>query len=483
VEVDVQVLVQVAIVNSGEQGAENSALSAFNGVVGVVANWFQIIFSLAPLIANALSDAPDPTMLLQAITQDVDEILQGLQALAAETKMLSLAGIIVPAYDRLRTLTLEGKHGPDINQPLFFSQAQDAAYAFGDDAYWIRPYLDSFVFSDSWFPNEGRPASTPYSGSDWVYDPQLPLPAFVLAISIFTGVVAIFHEDTNDAPTVQPYFTDLATLLETHHEKATNGLLTVPIPSIDDLIALSSASDQTGPLKDNFWSWDNLLWPLGFWRGEIGAIDSYAVFAKSEGSPGFALGEQLFPSLGPGTPAVISTRNAGNIIDPYPEPETMLRGFGDNVAVRQNVYRWFRIRMRIGNLARLKALYLTKGYDNIWSVVQKLRFLSSGKAGTPGSGYGPTPAPSPTNRIAHWCLSEFDAIISELDDTFGVGFVYEKFEENVQGRNVITAEDIISRLQAVIDYSTNRPWDEVLIPVETPRRPLSLRGTIASVAV
>jgi hypothetical protein len=46
--------------------------------------------------------------------------------------------------------------------------------------------------------------------------------------------------------------------------------------------------------------------------------------------------------------------------------------FLECVAARQQtrLCRWFRIRMRIGNLTRFKALYLAKSYDRIFKLIQ-----------------------------------------------------------------------------------------------------------------
>jgi hypothetical protein len=328
-------------------------------------------------------------------------------------------------------------------------------------------------------------------GAAFVYDPQLSLLAFAAAISYFTSVIAIFHADTNDAPTVQPYFTDLATLLDQNYQIAVAGLTTVPVPSSNvlELLALERYSSFPPETFEQFFSWHNFTFRIpDLWPGEIGAVDVYGVFAYSEGAPGYAPGRTAFPSLGENTPAVVPTTNAGNIIDVYPGLDRVLTLVGEDAEFYSldHIYRWFHIRMRIGNLARLKALYLAKGYHQIWSLVQKLRSLSSGKAGTPVFHIPPTPPPSATDRNAHWCLSELDPIISELDlvGLHGNPYWYESFALNAEvggGFWPISAEDVISRLQAAVENATNYPLDSPNVPVHTPKRPLSLRAAIAAV--
>ena len=394
----------------------------------------------------------------------------GLEALAAETKMLNLTPAIRHAWNRLATLVQEGKHGKDIDEPLFFADAQDAAYTFADDAFWVRPYVDSFAFSDHWFPNLGRPPVVSYAGASFVYDPQVSLPAFVQAISIFTAIAGIFHADANDAPTLQPYFTDFATLLDRYYTKVTDGLVMVPIPPRTELRLDVDLFKWEGPY------FTNRNYSFGSWTGEIGVVDIYCVFSEfgaSPGSPGFASAINIWPG------AVVDQTNLGNIIAPYPELSTRLSYVSDDPFTPQHLYRWFHIRVVIGALARYKALYIAKGYDRVWSLVQKLRFLGSGKPGTIEYNFPAAPPPAATDRKAHWCLSEFDRIISQDDGTLqGNPFTYEFSHAG----NPITAQDIISKLHAVVE--TSKTWTyEPNMPVQTPQRPLSLRAAIAAVAV
>jgi len=225
---------------------------------------------------------------------------------------------------------------------------------------------------------------------------------------------------------------------------------------------------------------------VGWWHGEIGVVDIYAVFGPS-GYPSAMEWAVVY---------VTPTTNMGNIIDVHPTLRTLLGYFIDAGAT--DAYRWFRIRMLLGNLARSKALYVAKGYGKVWDLIQKLRRLSGGLPGTPVDGLPAKPV-EVTNRNAHWCLSDFDAIIGgwDHDRTYGGGYFSAKYLCAVSpaddtpnycvrtGASLqITAEGIITRLRAVLVNSTNRPTDPPPQPAyfEPLQRPLSLRKTILAVA-
>jgi hypothetical protein len=317
----------------------------------------------------------------------------------------------------------------------------------------------------------------------------------------------IYHPD--DPLAVAPYFTDLATYLEQNYETSTAGLLTVPLPSLDDLlqmvqfavggVLINPVDGQSLPDLGS----SGFSQPFQMWHGEIGVTDIYSVF----GAEGYSSSLSQFGFFVP-------TTNSGNIIDVYPTLGTLLNSwllsppgwtYPDLTVAQQNVYRWFRIRMRLGNLARWKGLYLAKGYDSVWSFIQKLRALSAGQPGAPGYNSPPTPGPAATDRNAHWCLSDFDAIISELDGSiseldgnYGVGYTYSNYynwtlthaSQEGEFATSITAENIITRLRGVIDTSTDYASPQNIsigqrppLPLPTPPRPLSLRQTILAAAI
>jgi hypothetical protein len=157
----------------------------------------------------------------------------------------------------------------------------------------------------------------------------LSLPGFVTAIKIFTSIIAIFHADTNDARTVQPYFTDMATILERQHRTATDGLVMVPIPALDLLFSLGARAVKELPHLGVLWVVDGQSIPYqdtatdDRWHGEIGAVDVYSVFGASGDSSSSPGGP---PGGWPGSPLnVTPTTNAGNIISVHPSLYTLLK--------------------------------------------------------------------------------------------------------------------------------------------------------------
>jgi hypothetical protein len=154
---DPQALAGTAIAASAGEEDVIGLAEAANDVVGVIANWFQVITTLAPLISNAVSDGPDAITVLNQIRQRLNDLLQLVQGLIVQTKMLEQVTAITAARDRLNTLLLEGKSGPDVTQSKFFGDAQDAVNIFAADIYWKRPYVPSYAYSNRAFPNNGPP--------------------------------------------------------------------------------------------------------------------------------------------------------------------------------------------------------------------------------------------------------------------------------------------------------------------------------------
>jgi hypothetical protein len=472
-------------------GGWEALLKGVNNVVGVLANWFQVVTTLVPLIENALSNSPDMGTQLTQIENGVQAIERAQFAEDAKQDRRDFNSLLTAASNDLNNLLLWGKNNPMIEPSRYFSDAQNAAYAFQNPStYWFRPYFEDIAFFAPGFPNNGNPPVSSVGGGLFVYDPILAFPAFAAAISVFTQMVTIFHEDTNDALLVQPFFTDLADILEREYDRATAGMVTVPIPTIDQLNYLAvagSAFDGTSILS--IWGTRVELTDAP-WVGEVGVADVYAAFSRGFGPPGYDSAMR-----GVSMEWVYPTINLGNIIDVYPTNGTLLQYFqpaGSYSPQQQvNAYRWFRLRMRLGNLARFKALYLAKSYDQVWLLVQQLRRLSGGQPGSPNALYGQLPAKpvETSDRNAHWSLVELDAIIGESGGWLSPKYwcaAYASQEDPscaVPGASSlqVTAEGVIIKLLAALDNATQHPVDAQRLWAAP--RPVSLRKTILTVAV
>jgi hypothetical protein len=213
------------------------------------------------------------------------------------------------------------------------------------------------------------------------------------------------------------------------------------------------------------------------WHGEIGAVDIYAPF----GTAGYDSPLRTIDVDGFGR--ITPTVNPGNVIGIFPTLGTLLNvQVPPSVGFRQipYAYPWFYVRVQMSNLARYKALYLAKGYTQIWSLIQQLRALS---AGQPGTEFPATPPVEATDRNAHWCLTQIDAIFGELPVSYmdwGPPSV-PPTPSNPGGLPPITVEQIIQRLLSVVDNSTNDPTAEPPSLATTHPRPLSLRQAILAV--
>ena len=480
---DTRALADVAIKASATQATANDLLSVLNGAVGVLANVFQVVTVLISVLDDAFSDSPDVTELLESLEQSVAVILNVAVGGADEPLMLSVSGILTPARDNLDTLLQFGPDAPEVNEPQFFSSAQNAAYSFVDPTYWIRPYVPGVTFpgqtTDQYLPSNGQPSTTAYAGATWVYDPQIALPAFANGIGIFTSVSAIFNVATPEA--IRPYFTDLAYYLNAQYETITQGLVMVPIPSPAALQLLAGMNLNAS---------DGTSLPIGLvssWHGEIGAVDLYSVFGP-DGYPAPVVqpvdqGVELVPGATPGC-----------ILSVYPTIGTFLLEVRQTSSNRPDTipycYEWFYIRMRIGNLAKLKALYLAKGYGEIWKLIQRLRFLSSGQAGTPEYGLGPVPAAETVDANAHWSLSEVHGVFQELPEAVYTPTPVEVFAgppppPPQQPLNIarFSVGQVIQMLMSALDNSVNAPMEEPPAVAREYPRPLSLRQSIINVAI
>jgi hypothetical protein len=491
-------------------------LKGINDAVGAVANWLQVAMVLVDAIEKALTGpGPDMAVMLADIDNKVNELVQLVPAGITDTKMLNITDFITKARGRLNTLLLNPPgspyYGQRVNESQFFADCQDAVYIFADSTYWIRPFVPGVTYLgetgpetglqvvDYDLPGNGQPPTTHSLGSSWVYDPQLALPAFACAITIFTSLTAIFN--SSDPEALYPYCNDLATFLDKNYQTAVQGLVMVPVPSIDMLIKMSDAAPfgLLPGLEDG----KSLPITIGgdqagsglvedYWFGEIGAVDIYSPF----GGAGWP--SPLWPNQPTAFQWLVEVNNPGNIIGIYPALATLQEQMRFPVGWREEYprayaycYTWFHLRVRIGQVARWKALYLTKGYGEIWKIIQKLRFMSAGQPGTPEYGSSPpTPPPETVDNNAHWRLTEILAIIDEFPfNSWPIEppLVFDAPPPPDGGQQFsisrMSAWQVIIILLSTLDNSENHPTDEV--PYNTPPfpRPLSLRKTIASVAV
>jgi hypothetical protein len=190
-------------------------------------------------------------------------------------------------------------------------------------------------------------------------------------------------------------------------------------------------------------------------------------------------------------PFLVETANAGAVIGIFPTLLELLQQISGNQSYSQgSPFPWFGVRMEIGNLARFKALYIAKGLDQVWSLIQKLRFLS---AGQPGNETAPAPAPEVSDLNGHWSLASLDlllrnwALLATVEGGQGGYYSFNYAQNTAQGKpTYISVEDIIWRLQMCIDNATDFPTGPTPDPfgyVANVDRPLSLRSVIQNVAV
>ena len=190
-------------------------LGAADDVVGVFANYMQ--FLGIPGIGQIISDAlkkKDPIseqlQVLQSLSARIDDLINLAGATEAEVKMASLLGFSVPVNSDEEVILTEGANGPRVDPSRFFTDALNLVNACANDFYWYRPLVIQRVFTPqdmggligyAWYGAYSSPDppyriippqdSTRIEGFRSVFDPQLALVSFVVAIKSF---LVIAHE-------------------------------------------------------------------------------------------------------------------------------------------------------------------------------------------------------------------------------------------------------------------------------------------------
>lgn len=371
-----------------DQGDEQKAtlLGKTDDVIGVLANYFQFlgipgVSAFIALMLRAL-DKPTPpgdiTILEHLQTQVTDLVIES-GAQESEIKMLLLAPKVGDVYTELEILRREGANGPHVNRQSFFENSLALVRLLVSDIYWYRPLLLGALFTPSyvggtvgyaywsWSRPDLEEGHHPYrlippqnttliEGYATVFDPQLALPAYLMAIESFLAINAL-QEPTGfsqflgtwreDIKGFADYLQDIYDGSISHRvDTLVGGLVKTNVPSINevyDYVQVNAIPD-TSP---------------GFeWNGVYGVVDVYGVYTSPVGVPSHAVSHfmDIFPTE--------------NIV----QLAHMMR---NDYTYIESIYPWVRDRVTLRLLARWKALYILRGYDKAWSVLQKLRVLTS----------------------------------------------------------------------------------------------------------
>jgi hypothetical protein len=377
-----------------------------------------------------------------------------------------------------------------------------------------QPFFGTGVFGiplkPMWYGNAPQPDPQPtLGGAQEAWDPRTLLPLLVTALQSYLSIEMLIPVINSSDPSqpmfagsptsfVSQYSGDLATRpgdnyadwLEELHTKAANGIVKSDLPSVADLLGFLNSHLLPLPI---------LPFPGGStphlgpdtagnpWNGVYGAVDAYPVWGFYQPPP----------------PVPVPGAAPSFVIDTLPD----VAGFAQALEAQRSVdgstisdlqrfttewvVPWLQNRLILGRMARLKAIYLLNGYDQVWPLVQKLRFLTN-----------PSPPillaqPKPLDQDhtipnGNWSARELFSILNFAPDiTEGLNFspevVWSEAGEGLPGTAEIVGYSVFT-LVGVFSNIANGSWIGAPFygdppPVGwIPPRPVSFRDQLRAAA-
>jgi hypothetical protein len=183
------------------------------------------------------------------------------------------------------------------------------------------------------------------------------LPAYLKALELFLATSAILKGETfrQFLDQWRVPIEGLADALEARYTTAVAGIVMTDVPSLNDVIGylyyywsirLAAVFEAAGPVG-------NADPPkAGYaWNGVYGIVDIYGSYNE---------------------PVAVPSRAVSHIVDFF-----IIDGMPGVVNANMDiVHKWVSGRVMLGNRARHKAIYLARGYDKAWSVLQSLRVIT-----------------------------------------------------------------------------------------------------------
>jgi hypothetical protein len=472
-------------------------------------------FVLAALSNSNQSNSAESQALVQlndAINNLTDDVLAGYW----QGKLQGIGNVWNTAQGGvgadLDDLANEGTGGFDVKKDV--SQYHVNGMAFVNNfvpsknpvagLYWERPISPDQVFSAQFVPYMARPDSpsptimgwygnlpqpqpgTPVGGTtnQMFVDPRTMLPYLVLGLQSYLTLEMMANMIDTSQPTFGMFvdsfkgdLSDYASFLLSQYQLAINGIVKSDMPSANDIISFACYSATS--LYNTPWStWGGSLptpWygvpptPGYAWNGVNGVIDEYPQYGVYDPPPPVAV-----PSSSAAW--IIDIMDTSNIVADlgqnfFTYPYVMKSTLADWVAP------WVEDRLILGRMARWKAIYLYDGYDQVWSMIQRLTLL----AGQPPV---PTVALDQDGTMAtgNWSARELCTVLNVDGDIFGAvntdnleqGTLITSLGPTLSGYSVFA-------LVQVLDNIASGNWGGP--PGNAPSRPLGLRDRLAAAAV
>jgi hypothetical protein len=424
---------QAAIITAGAAAAGIGA-----GIVLIFA------FALAALASTSDSGSAQ-TEFLQKLGQAISDLQQDFDAVDLGGYWYNLWGELNSAWNSgqsgigvdLDNLAEEGIGQDATDVQLDAPHFHDHALGFvmrmvqqlGPNPYWVRPVLANQGFaaqmvaypSYEGFPGDGfgvalttimgwygslpqpEPATLPQGGQG-ASDPRTMLSCLAVGMNSWITVQMLVHLIDPSLQTFDQFLDDFSgnytvagdqknipaftRFLFSQYFKAVTNIIMSDLPTMGDLVSFLigtagtsgyylTAMGYSPPALGPSWSSDSNVPPsAGYaWNGVYGAVDTYPAYGY----------------YSPGPPLPVPFATPAYVIDSlWQDAAENLQGqwaelaqyeYEFNFFVGQWVVPWLQNRIVLGRLARWKAIYLLNGYDQVWSILQKLEIVA--KPSTP----------------------------------------------------------------------------------------------------
>lgn len=338
-----------------------------------------VILAIVAIIAITITlgeSDNDPTQAieqaLQKIYEDVEDIKNDVAVLAWQTATTAIAAAVAPVYTDFNTIKIEGITSVNVSGTAFHDHVFDlVSFLILDSPLSVRPSLQTRTFSppsssfpgpDLWYwyaPQNGLPNPAQDSnGNPVVPNPMVSLHVWSYAVTSVLSAFALLHALDKNQDNLNQYLSEYqsnigtwATILNQNYDQAVKGLVKSEVPTEEAIAYYLPPTAATVA-----------------WNGVYGVFDNYAIYDQ----PSFQPPGEVPPALSFYSPSYIIelqlVSSMQNVIYYYTVTQQQPPEYF--------VVPWIRARVTLGLMARWKALYLLRGYDKVWSILQNLWVLA-----------------------------------------------------------------------------------------------------------
>lgn len=361
----------------------------------------------------------------ESLAQLVDKLLNRFEKLESQLAASEKIALLRDVSDKInkaraiRNATMatlsSGGNFSDSDRTRFLLDTDEVVMSLGDPSYWLRSFVDKFVYSDIWSGN-----LVPPNDGFIVFEYRYTLAAYLEAISIrmlvLLAMVPQFKEDAEHRQQIGR----IAARLEDVHNTIRNGIVEIRAPTFEeteyDIRYPYGTAGGSASVLELASSWDRKDQVLR----QYGAIERYAGFGLVESYPAdrFPSRENVLGSYAVASEAELRT--------------ALLSGVGS----RRLLYRNFLLLHRIGTISRLKRVYIAVGLPAVFDVVERLKALATGVV-----------FKRPVNPNSGWSIRELDNLVAStlLDQP-----------STASGNDPVSLKNLISLIGAPLNGSVRQ---------------------------